>query len=198
MSKKFYFLIFLFIALASVLFLFKDNFIIFQKDLFENIKIIKQTNLIFFLAILIIMNFTIFLSPIPTTPFIIFNGYILGSYGFFLSYITIVICSFIIFKFVTKLKFIYSFKSLNKLREKIDKNKNSDLNFLIISASRYVFPYFFHNIFYGSILKRHNIFIISVIIAELPIIFLLNQFGKQIGEASKISNLIKFLHLIIL
>ena len=27
-----------------------------------------------------------------------------------------------------------------------------------------------------------------MIIAELPIIFLLNQFGKQIGEASKISN----------
>jgi uncharacterized membrane protein YdjX (TVP38/TMEM64 family) len=189
-KNKFFLYIILsfFIFLIIIILLHHNNF--FSKIyIFEKIHNIKQNNFLKFLILLILINLIIFLTPIPTTPFIVFNGYILGNYGFILSYLTIILCSIILFKFMKNLTFIFSIKFINKITEKIYKNKNKDLNFLIIVASRYVFPYFFHNIFFGSILKKLKIFIYAISIAEIPIVFLLNQAGRQINQISEINTI---------
>ena len=189
MKNKFFLYIILFFFIFLIIFIFlNDNKIFSDTNIFEKINDIKQNSFLKFLIFLIIINLIIFLTPIPTTPFIIFNGYMLGNYGFILSYLTVILCSIILFKFMKNLKFIFSIKFMNKITEKIYKNKNNDLNFLIITASRYVFPYFFHNIFFGSILKKANIFVYAILIAEIPIVFLLNQTGKQINEISDIGT----------
>jgi uncharacterized membrane protein YdjX (TVP38/TMEM64 family) len=181
-------IIFIFISI-TIFFLLVSNKFFYNINIFEKINDLKQHNFFKFFLILFLINLIIFLTPIPTTPFIIFNGYILGNYGFILSYLTVVLCSIILFKFIKNLKFIFSIKFINKITEKIHKNKNNDLNFFIIAASRYIFPYFFHNIFFGSILKKINIFIYAILVAEIPIVFLLNQAGKQINEISDIGTI---------
>ena len=190
MNKKLFFFISLIIFFFTIIFFILDtNFLYYLNFIFEKIKDLKQNNFDKFLIILILTNFLIFLTPIPTTPFIIFNGFVLGNYGFILSYLIVIICSVLIFQLAKNLKFILSFKFLDKVIEKVNRNKNTDLNFLIISASRFVFPYFMHNIFFSLILKRANIFVYSILIAEIPLIFLLNQFGRQIGEINDINNI---------
>ena len=181
MNKKFSIILILFIIFTFI-FIEKDTLSLFLINILEYIIMIKKNNMGVFLFFLFLINFVIFLTPIPTTPLIIFNGYILGNYGFILSYLIILVCSILLFKLVRYLKFIFSFRFLSRINKKINKNKNNDLNFLIISSSRYVFPYFIHNIFFGSILKKTNIFFYSILVAEIPIVFFFNQLGKQLNE----------------
>jgi uncharacterized membrane protein YdjX (TVP38/TMEM64 family) len=189
-KNKFFLCTIIFILISlTIFFLLKSNKFFYNINIFEKINDLKQNNFIKFFFILFLINLIIFLTPIPTTPFIVFNGYILGNYGFILSYLTVVLCSIILFKFMKNLKFIFPIKFINKITEKIHKNKNNDLNFFIIASSRYIFPYFFHNVFFGSILKKINIFIYAILVTEIPIVFMLNQAGKKINEASDISTI---------
>ena len=186
MSKKFFFF---FILIPILLILTYKIFTHLEiNKILETILTLKQDNHFIFLFILFFFNFLIFLTPIPTTPFIIFNGFVLGEMGFFFSYLIIIICSIILFKIIKKFKYIFSFNLLEKLEKKVENNKNVDLNFMIIGSSRYVFPYFIHNLFFGLILKKINIFFSSIVLFELPIIFILNKFGTHIKNFDDIEN----------
>jgi len=50
-------------------------------------------------SLLIIINIVYFLSPLPVTPLILANGFLLNSFGFFILYPIIIIDSLLIFLF---------------------------------------------------------------------------------------------------
>lgn len=180
--------IFVFIIFFIFVIIYNDQILIFGKEIFNKLIIYQEQNLIFFLFLLLIVNFIYFLSPIPTFPIIIFNGFILKNMGFILSYIIIIVCSLILFKSIKRFKFILNNNFFFKILEKINNNKNNDFNFFVIASSRYVLPYFVHNIFFGSILKNIKIFFIAILIGEIPIILILNQFGSQLRDLSELTS----------
>ena len=180
--------IFVFIIFFIFVIIYNDQILIFGKEIFNKLIIYQEQNLIFFLFLLLIVNFIYFLSPIPTFPIIIFNGFILKNMGFILSYIIIIVCSLILFKSIKRFKFILNNNFFLKILEKINNNKNNDFNFFVIASSRYVLPYFVHNIFFGSILKNIKIFFIAILIGEIPIILILNQFGSQLRDLSELTS----------
>lgn len=159
------------------------------ENIFYNLIDYKKNDYFLFLILLIITNIFLFLTPMPTTPFIVFNGFLLGDIGFFLSYSIIIICSLIIFKLSKKLiYFLKEFSIYKNFFIKINNNKNNDFNFFVVASSRYVIPYFLHNIFFGSILKKSNIFLSAIILAEIPVIFVLNKFGKYLTNINKFES----------
>ncbi len=191
----------LFSTLATYYYL--DDIILIIQNIFDKIILIKINNYIIFILSLIVINFVLFLTPIPTFLLIVFNGFVLNSLGFFLSFLTIILCSTIIFNTVKKNNFILEFKYFKNIKEKINKNKNNDINFFIVASSRYVLPYFIHNIFFGAILKNYKIFLFAIFFAEIPIIFILNKVGTQLNNLKEFSqlnlvNILKFENLIIL
>ncbi len=181
--------IFAFIIFFIFVIIYNDQILIFGKEIFNRLLIYQEQNFIIFLFLLLIVNFIYFLSPIPTFPIIIFNGFILKNMGFILSYIIIIVCSLILFKSIKRFKFILNNNFFLKILEKINNNKNNDVNFFVIASSRYVLPYFVHNIFFGSILKNIKIFFIAILIGEIPIIFILNQFGSQLRDLSDLTSI---------
>jgi len=183
-----YFLI-IFALLFLIVFFNKDLILIFVKDLFDKILLFQESNFTIFLFSLLIINFIYFLSPIPTFPIIIFNGFVLNNLGFFFSYIIIITCSVILFKLVNKIGFILNTRYFIGLMKKINDNKNNDLNFFVIASSRYILPYFVHNIFFGSILKKTKFFFLAVLISEIPIIYILNKFGSHFRDLNDLANL---------
>ena len=78
---------------------------------------------------------------------------------------------------------------LSKYFSRANDNKNNDLNFFVIASSRYILPYFVHNIFFGSILKKTKIFFLAVLISEIPIIYILNKFGSHFRDLNDLANL---------
>jgi hypothetical protein len=181
--------IFAFIIFFIFVIIYNDQILIFGKEIFNRLLIYQEQNFTIFLFLLLIVNFIYFLSPIPTFPIIIFNGFILKNMGFILSYIIIIVCSLILFKSIKRFKFILNNNFFLKILEKINNNKNNDVNFFVIASSRYVLPYFVHNIFFGSILKNIKIFFIAILIGEIPIIFILNQFGSQLRDLSDLTSI---------
>ena len=139
--------IFAFIIFFIFVIIYNDQILIFGKEIFNRLLIYQEQNFTIFLFLLLIVNFIYFLSPIPTFPIIIFNGFILKNMGFILSYIIIIVCSLILFKSIKRFKFILNNNFFLKILEKINNNKNNDVNFFVIASSRYVLPYFVHNIF---------------------------------------------------
>ena len=117
------------------------------------------------------------------------NGFILKEYGFFFSYILIILCSYILYNSVKKLDFFLNTKFYSSTVSIINNYKNNDLNFFLISASRYVLPYFIHNIFFGSVLKKSKIFLSSVLVTEIPVVFILNKFGKDLRTFNNFSSI---------
>ena len=101
----------------------------------------------------------------------------------------ILICSSIIFsKSKIFISFLQKFNFYKTLSSKINNNKNNDFNFYIVASSRFLLPYFFHNVFFGSILKNRNVFILSIVLAEIPIVFIINKFGKYLRDFSDLNS----------
>jgi uncharacterized membrane protein YdjX (TVP38/TMEM64 family) len=182
-----YFLI-IFILLFVFIFVYKDFVLFSITNLFERILYFEKNNFTLFISSLIIINLVYFLSPIPTFPIIIFNGFVLNNLGFFLSYIVIIICSLILFKLANKIGFIFKIKYFLPLLKKINDNKNRDLNLFVMTSSRYVLPYFIHNIFFGSVLKKIKTFTLAILISEIPIIYILNKFGSHLRDLNDLNS----------
>ena len=178
---------FLLIIIYFFIFFYKESIFFFTSNLFQEMTYFQSNNFIFFIFLLFLINFIFFLSPIPTLPIIIFNGFSLGNSGFIFSYILIIICSLILFKIAKNINFLLKFKYFEGLVKKINNNQNNDLNLFAIASSRFVLPYFFHNILFGSILKKTNIFVFAILISEIPIIYVLNKFGKHLRDFQDLS-----------
>ncbi len=184
---------FLFFFLAFIFLLFCIlNYESLRSFFYQGLTFIidyKNSNFTLFISLLVIFNLILFLTPVPTSPLIIANGFLLGDFGLFFSYFLIVICSSILFRTSKIFSIFFKKYSIYKnLYKKINLNKNNNFNFLMIASSRYILPYFFHNIFFGSIIKSFNLFLYAVILSELPIIYVLNKIGKHIEDYKSFEN----------
>ena len=88
---------------------------------------------------------------------ILFNGFIWGLNGFFVSYPLLILNSLILFFLSKKIIKIYKFKIhkhrvLKKIKSKVN-SSNYKVDYAIF-LSRYLVPFFFHNIFFGIFSKK--------------------------------------------
>lgn len=139
-----------------------DFLLIFDKSK-QNLQILY----IFFI-------FLFFLTPIPTTLIILLNGYLFREVGFIISYSILIIASIILFLSSKK---IYSF-SFSKKKMRILKLSKNNLSIFI---SRFLIPFFFHNIYYGLTKIKLRKFIFIILFAEIPFTYALNSIGNSLN-----------------
>jgi len=126
--------------------------------------------------------FLCFLTPIPTTLIILLNGYLFEDTGFVISYLILIATSTILFLSSSK---IYNLIFINKNNNFFSKNKfkllNLSQNNLSIFISRFLIPFFFHNIYYGLTKIKLRKFIFIIIFAEIPFTYALNSIGNSLN-----------------
>lgn len=131
-------------------------------------------------TIYIIICLIYFIFPFPVTLVILLNGYLFKEIGFYISLCLIVLSSTIIF---FSSKFIETFFKINiksfllKKNIKIEKLTSNSFSILI---SRYIIPFFFHNLYYGLMKIDFKRFLIIIFLAEIPITYAINILGKSL------------------
>ena len=133
-----------------------------------------------FLIIYIISCFIYFLTPLPVTFVIILNGYIFNKIGFLISLALLLSGSAILYLFAQRVKKFFNL-DISKffLKKKINISKLTTNNFSIF-LSRYILPYFFHNIYYGLESIKIKRFILIILCAEIPFTYALNSIGNSV------------------
>jgi uncharacterized membrane protein YdjX (TVP38/TMEM64 family) len=167
----------IFVSLVSfiLLFTFLANY---QKIIYllTHVNFFNPINFIIYIFIILIF----FLTPFPTTIIILFNGFAFKEYGFIISYVIIMTSSIILFYFSTKLDEFFIFKKiLNNIKNKTKIYSYTKKNYSIL-LSRFVIPFFFHNICYGLIKVKFIRFILIIALAEIPVTFALNSIGSSL------------------
>ena len=163
----------LFFILLSILGIF------FYKNIL-NFLISMDVTKFSFLAIYISICLIYFIFPFPVTLVILLNGYLFKDIGFYISFSLILLSSTIIF---FSSKFIETFFKINikyfllKKNIKIEKLASNSFSILI---SRYIIPFFFHNLYYGLMKIDFKRFLIIIFLAEIPITYAINIFGKSL------------------
>ena len=182
--KKKILLIFLTLASFILLFAFLANY---QKIIYflTYINILNPVNFLIYIFITLMF----FLTPFPTTIIILLNGFIFKEYGFIISYIIIMTSSAILFYFSSKIDEFYIFKKILKnLKDKTKVYSYTKKNYSIF-LSRFLIPFFFHNISYGLIKVKFIKFILIIALAEIPVTFALNSIGSSLKDFSKGTNI---------
>ena len=162
--------------------------IVLYEDIIKSLISIDKTNYSFlFLYLFICLIY--FILPLPVTLIILMNGYLFKNIGFFISLFLISLSSIFIFSFS---KFIVEKFNLNLskyfLKKKISLDKittNSNSVFI----SRYIIPFFFHNLYYGSTSINLKKFFLIIFLAEIPMTFALNTIGLSIKNFTIKSNI---------
>ena len=164
--------IFLLIILVFLSFYFNKSVI----DFLINIDVSNINFLVFY----IIVCFSYFLTPLPVTLIVILNGYLFKKIGFFISLSLILLASAILYLFAKKIKnsFDLDFEKIF-LKKKINLSKLTTNNFSIF-LSRFILPYFLHNIYYGLEGVKIKKFILIIFCAEIPILYALNSIGNSV------------------
>ena len=151
----------------------------FDYNYFANLLIKDQSIHKYYSLFFIFVSFLYFLTPLPVTLIIIANGYFFQNLGFIISIFQVVLCSILIFSIAKKIDKYFDFTKYKiKILKKINVNKFSQSNYSII-LSRYILPYFFHNIYYGILNIKLKKFSLLVILSEIPMLYALNSIGKS-------------------
>ena len=163
--------IFLLIILVLLSFYFNKSII----DFLINIDVSNINFLVFY----IIVCFFYFLTPLPVTFIIILNGYIFNKIGFFISLALLLLGSTALYLFAKKVKIFFDL-DISKffLKKKVNISKLTTNNFSIL-LSRYILPYFIHNIYYGLENIKIKRFILIIFCAEIPLTYALNSIGNS-------------------
>jgi len=187
MKIKSYYIILFILFFLAVIFLTKNHFLTtdFLEGLFLKVLAYKNYDYFKFILILSLFNLIYFLTPLPIILIIVFNGFIFGSFGFIFSLFFILIGSILIFLFsqnllrknLSKLK-IFKFVKLKAQKVQFIKKPNNGIIFL----SRYIFPYFLHNIVFGLYEIKLIKFLIIIFLAEIPITLAINNIGKSLNN----------------
>ena len=140
----------------------------------------KLQNNIFLLYLIFI--FFYFLTPMPTTLIILLNGFLFKENGFFISYFFLIITSVIIFSFSNRINtLLLSNKNINFFKRRLKLLSYSKSN-LAIFLSRFLIPFFFHNIYYGLAKIKISKFIFIILFAEIPFTYALNLIGNSLNS----------------
>ena len=133
-----------------------------------------------FLVIYLLITTVYFLFPLPVTLVILLNGYFFKEYGFYISMCIIIFSSTILF---FSSRFIEDFFKIDIktffLKKNIDIKKLTS-NSVSILVTRWVVPFFFHNIYYGLISVNSKKFLTIIFLAEIPMTYALNSIGKSL------------------
>ena len=118
-------------------------------------------------------------TPLPVTFIIILNGYIFNKIGFFISLALLLLGSTALYLFAKKVKIFFDL-DISKffLKKKVNISKLTTNNFSIL-LSRYILPYFIHNIYYGLENIKIKRFILIIFCAEIPSTYALNSIGNS-------------------
>ena len=155
-------LLFAIIIVLSLLF-YKEilNFLI-------HLDISNSNFLLFYIA----GCFLYFFTPLPTTLIIILNGYLFKHIGFYLSLLLVFFGSTILFMFAKKIKSYFNLDPDRVFSKKGFNISKLTTNNFSIFLSRYILPYFIHNIYYGL----ENI--------KIPMLYALNSIGESLKNLS--------------
>lgn len=171
----------IFVILISILgIFFHKNFL----DLLLTLDVTKFSFLIIYITICLIY----FLFPLPVTLIILLNGYLFQEIGFYISLSLIILSSSIIF---FSSKFIESFFKIDiksfflKKNIKIEKLTSNSFSILI---SRYIVPFFFHNLYYGLMAIDFKRFFTIIFLAEIPMTYAINTIGKSLKNFTTETN----------
>lgn len=185
--KKISIILCLSIFLLIIFFLLKSHSSVYNfiEDLFFKVLEYKNKSYFGFFFIISFLNLIYFLTPLPIILIIVFNGFIFGSFGFLFSIFFILIGSILIFLFsknllrknISKLK-IFEIIKLKAQKVQFIKKPNNGIIFL----SRYIFPYFLHNIIFGLYEIKLIRFLIIIFLAEIPITLAINNIGKSLNN----------------
>jgi uncharacterized membrane protein YdjX (TVP38/TMEM64 family) len=178
-------LLIFFILISSVLVsIFLINY---QKIIYflSNIDVSNPFNFMVYVFVI----FVFFLTPFPTTIIVLLNGFIFKEYGFVISYIVIILTSAILFHFFYKIDKFIIFKKILKYFKNKTKIYNYSKNDYSIFLTRFIIPFFFHNISYGIIKVKFIKFILIISLAEIPVTFALNSIGSSLKDFSKETNM---------
>jgi len=137
-----------------------------------------------FLLLYVAGCFLYFFTPLPTTLIIILNGYFFKNIGFYLSLLLVFFGSTILFMFAKKIKNYFNLdlgRVFSKKRLNISKLTTNSFS---IFLSRYILPYFIHNIYYGLENIKIKKFMPIIICAEIPMLYALNSIGESLKNLS--------------
>jgi len=133
-----------------------------------------------FLTIYLLIAAVYFLFPLPVTLVILLNGYLFKDSGFYISMCIIIFSSTILF---FSSRFIEDFFKIDMkaffLKKNIDIKKLTS-NSVSILVTRWIVPFFFHNIYYGLISVNSKKFLTIIFLAEIPMTYALNSIGKSL------------------
>ena len=141
-----------------------------------------------FLSIYLLICLVYFLFPLPVTLIILLNGYLFKDVGFYISISTILLASTILF---------FSSRSIEKFfnldikgffsKKNIDIEKLTSNSFSVL-ISRWIVPFFFHNIYYGLTSVNFRKFFTIIFLAEIPMTYALNSIGKSLKNFTLEAN----------
>ena len=165
--SKEYFLSFIFfliipiVGFVSIKFFEIDKFFYIIINFFENNEL--------FLILLIIFEIIIFIFNFPTTPFLIFNISVFNYLGLLISILSLISASVLTYYFSNLLKLITNNEKISFYKMKyLSKNL-----FIKIFLSRFIIPFYFHNLLCGIIKIKLRTFLLIVLIADTIGLFLL-------------------------
>ena len=178
MNKKFFLIILVcFFTLISIfIFSFKNEMF----DFFVN----TQNLSLGYILIYFILGFLYFLTPLPATLVIILNGFFFKLSGFFISLIFVILGSTLLFIFARNIKKTFNLNFNRFFNKKMNLKKITTNNYSIL-ISRYILPYFFHNILFGLENVKIKRFLIIITFAEIPMIYALNALGMSLNMLTK-------------
>jgi uncharacterized membrane protein YdjX (TVP38/TMEM64 family) len=163
----------LFVIIVSILGFF------FHKTILDVLISIDVTKFNFLIAYLLICSIY-FLFPLPVFFIILLNGYLFQNIGFYISYCLIILSSTILFFFSKSIVNLFRLNIKSSfLKKGIDIEKLTSNSFSIL-ISRYIIPFFFHNVYYGLISIRFKKFFIIILLAEIPMTYAINTIGKSL------------------
>ena len=141
-----------------------------------------------FLSIYLLICLVYVLLPLPVTLIILLNGYLFKDVGFYISISTILLASTILF-FSSRL--IEKFFNLDIKgffsKKNIDIEKLTSNSFSVL-ISRWIVPFFFHNIYYGLTSVNFRKFFTFIFLAEIPMTYALNSIGKSLKNFTLEAN----------
>jgi uncharacterized membrane protein YdjX (TVP38/TMEM64 family) len=153
--------------------------VVFHKTILNFLINIDVTKISFLIVYLLITT-VYFFFPLPVTLVILLNGYLFKDYGFYISMFVIIFSSTILF---FSSRFIENFFKIDIKNFFLKKNINIEKitsNSVSILGSRFVIPFFFHNVYYGLISVNPKKFLIIIFLAEIPMTYALNSIGKSL------------------
>ena len=163
----------LFVILVSILAIF------FHKTIL-NFLIDIDVSRFDFLFIYLLICVIYFLLPLPVSFIILLNGYLFNDVGFYISFSIIIFSSTILFFFSRTISNFFDLDITAFFLKKNIKIEEITSNSLSILISRYIVPFFFHNIYYGIMLVNFRKFFIIIFLAEIPLTYAVNSIGKSL------------------